>query len=220
MYKDNLVKVDHIFIFSNKGQEADDLVKFGLTEGSGRSHPGLGTRNRRFFFENFYLEILWVENESEAKSHSDIGIWERSNFENNGFSRFGLCLVNDVGTQQLFKDALKLQPDYYPQGKQLELFHNENKPYLPWIFQLPVISGKKRNLNEPTSYKSLGINKLTKTTFELHTTEIADDITNAIQNNSTIKFKVASTSFLILEFDGGKQQKTKRFEKIGLEIQY
>ena len=35
------MKVDHIFIFSNKGREADELLKFGLIEGSGRVHSGL-----------------------------------------------------------------------------------------------------------------------------------------------------------------------------------
>ena len=41
------LNIDHIFIFSNKGgKEADELVEFGLTEGSSRLHPGQGTTNR------------------------------------------------------------------------------------------------------------------------------------------------------------------------------
>jgi hypothetical protein len=45
------IEIDYIFIFSNKGKETDNLVAFGLTE-------GIGTLNRRIFFDNFYLEIL------------------------------------------------------------------------------------------------------------------------------------------------------------------
>ena len=63
------MEVDHIFIFSNnQGNEADELVDFGLTEGGNRVHPGQGTRNRKFYFENFFLKILWVNNESEITS--------------------------------------------------------------------------------------------------------------------------------------------------------
>lgn len=48
------MEVDHIFIFSNnQGREADELINFGLTEGSNRVHPGQGTRNRKFYFEIF-----------------------------------------------------------------------------------------------------------------------------------------------------------------------
>src|SRR4051794_34154336 len=56
--------IDHIFIFTdNKGRIADELVSFGLTEGSSRVHQGQGTTNRTFSFENFFLEIVWVHNE-------------------------------------------------------------------------------------------------------------------------------------------------------------
>lgn len=65
--------IDHIFIFVNSEDEANELVNFGLTEGIGNVHKGIGTANRRFFFENFYLEILWVENENKAKSVDEIG---------------------------------------------------------------------------------------------------------------------------------------------------
>ena len=71
------MNIDHIFIFVDSKQSADELIDFGLSEGSGNVHKGIGTANRRFFFENFYLEILWVENEGEAQSVEEIGIWER-----------------------------------------------------------------------------------------------------------------------------------------------
>jgi len=214
------MKIDHIFIFSDKGKEADELVNAGFSEGSGRHHSGLGTRNRRFFFEDFYLEILWVENEEEAKSHPSLGLWERSNFRMNDFSRFGLCLVNDEKTDQLFENAPTFQPDYYPEGKQIELFSNMDKPFLPWIFRLPNRSGKKSNLDEPTSYDNLGISQLTKAIFETKTTKIDDKIVDAIEHRSTIEFILGQTDGLILEFDNVQQQKTIRFEQLGIAIHY
>lgn len=91
------MKIDHIFIFSDKrGKEADDLVNFGLTEGGSRLHPGQGTTNRKFHFENFFLEILWVVNEEDINNETTAKtkLSERSKFNENGQSPFGLCLVN------------------------------------------------------------------------------------------------------------------------------
>jgi len=57
------VEIDHVFVCRSAGApEADFLIKHGLLEGSGNSHPGPGTANRRFFFSNAYLELLWVAN--------------------------------------------------------------------------------------------------------------------------------------------------------------
>ena len=58
------MEIDHIFIFTDdKGQVADKLVESGFVEGSNRVHIGKGTTNRKFYFKNFFLEILWVHNE-------------------------------------------------------------------------------------------------------------------------------------------------------------
>ena len=107
------MEIDHIFIFScANGKEAGHLVEFGLTEGSNRLHLGQGTTNRKFYFDNFFLEILWVVNEKEIQSKltAKTKLWERSQFETNGSSRFGLCLVNSSSTDQLFMSSEIYQP--------------------------------------------------------------------------------------------------------------
>ncbi|AFY78420.1 MAG: hypothetical protein IGR93_19055 [Hydrococcus sp. C42_A2020_068] len=54
-------ELDHLFICTAIGApEADRLLSFGLTEGTPNIHPGQGTANRRFFFHNVMLELLWV----------------------------------------------------------------------------------------------------------------------------------------------------------------
>ena len=107
--------IDHIFIFSqNQGQEADELVNFGLTEGSSRVHTGQGTTNRKFYFENFFLEILWVHKEKEIRSEpvATTRLWERSNFESNSLLPFGLCLANTDDTDTIFQGSNRYQPEY------------------------------------------------------------------------------------------------------------
>jgi hypothetical protein len=91
------VTIDHIFIFTDdNGKVADELVDFGLAEGSNRIHVGQGTTNRKFYFDNFFLEILWVHNVNEIASDKTkpMGLFQRAEYKTNLFSPFGLCIVN------------------------------------------------------------------------------------------------------------------------------
>ena len=63
------LELDHAFIGCAQGApEAAALLRLGLVEGPGNTHPGQGTANRRFFFENFMLELLWVSDPAEAQN--------------------------------------------------------------------------------------------------------------------------------------------------------
>jgi len=102
------MKVDHIFIFSeHKGGEAEALLQLGMIEGSSRRHPGQGTVNRKFYFNNFFLELLWVVDEQEIRQSptKETQLWERSTFRSNHMSRFGLGLVNTKDTDRLFDNS-------------------------------------------------------------------------------------------------------------------
>ena len=60
--------------------EAAWLVEFGLVEGSPNVHPGQGTANRRFFFDNAFLELLWVADAAKAQADGParrMRLWER-----------------------------------------------------------------------------------------------------------------------------------------------
>lgn len=61
------LSLDHFFILTKPGaHEAERLLELGLTEGPANTHPGQGTANRRFYFANNMLELLYVNNEQEA----------------------------------------------------------------------------------------------------------------------------------------------------------
>lgn len=63
------MQIDHLFIRARVGApEAALLRSFGLSEGSGNRHPGQGTENRRFFFHNAFLELLWIADDDEVRS--------------------------------------------------------------------------------------------------------------------------------------------------------
>ena len=86
-------ELDHLFICTSYGApEADQLVRFGLTEGASNRHPGQGTACRRFFFHNAYLELLWGDDPAEAQCDEvrRTGLWERCSRRGRGASPFGL----------------------------------------------------------------------------------------------------------------------------------
>ena len=87
-----MFELDHIFVLCEPGApEADELLAAGFVEGQGYVHRGQGTANRVFFFQDFYLEFLWVHDEAEARSSvtAPTQLWERWSQRQYGASSFG-----------------------------------------------------------------------------------------------------------------------------------
>lgn len=215
------MEIDHIFIFSNNnGKEAEKLVEFGLTEGSSRIHSGQGTMNRKFYFENFFLEVLWVCNESEIRSEltSKTKLWERSRFMENNYSPFGLCLVNSKSTDKLFEQSEIYQPSYFPEGMSIDIITNEKSQNLPWTFRLPYRDEKKAH-NEPTNHNN-GIRKLTRVEFETPLNKDENGFKYYFERTGNIDFKSTSRNHLNLEFDDFSQKKVMELKELNLTIKY
>jgi hypothetical protein len=88
-------ELDHVFIYTSMGaSEAEVLKDLGLTEGPANDHPGQGTANRRFFFHNAMLELLWVHDPAQAQNvHTrPTCLWERWRGRQRDTSPFGICL--------------------------------------------------------------------------------------------------------------------------------
>jgi len=206
--------IDHIFIFVDSKEIANTLVDFGLTEGSGNVHKGIGTANRRFFFENFYLEILWVENKLESQSIEEIGIWERSNYVSSEYSRFGLCLKNTNDTDAIFTNSIQWKPKFLKDNEYVNILTSKK---LPWIFRFPA-NRTTILQDEPKTHK-IGIKNLTKVIFTLPKTDFHEKL-NHLENNSIVKMKNEKTNALILEFDNGKKGIIKKIKELDLVIKY
>ncbi len=87
-------ELDHLFIMVSEGApEADFLIPFGFKEGKPNRHRRQGTLNRRFFFQNMMLELVWVSNSKEATNEKTrpTGLWDRWNNRDTK-SPFGICM--------------------------------------------------------------------------------------------------------------------------------
>ena len=214
------MRVDHIFIFSgDEGVVANLLVEFGLSEGSNRIHKGQGTTNRKFYFHNFFLEILWVHNVQEIKSEltGPSGLWERSEFSDNGFSRFGLCLVNAEETDLLFRNAFAYRPKFLPDPLQIDVLNNDHQSTLPWTFRLPF-KGNSDFTSEPLIHKQ-NVKKLTRACFE-YSGVVKDGFLKYFKEPGQAQFKKTHRNWLTLTFDEERQGKNVDFDSLNLTIKY
>lgn len=119
------VELDHVFVCVSQGApEAEYLTRFGLIEGPANVHPGQGTANRRFFFKNAMLELLWVENPDEARNEqtAPTKIWDRWSRRLDGAaSPFGIILRPvQEGITPPFA-GWEYRPNYFPPGISLHI---------------------------------------------------------------------------------------------------
>jgi len=87
--------LDHLFVCCAEGApESARLVRLGLAEGSPNTHPGQGTACRRFFFENAYIELIWVTDAQEAQAEraARTRLWSRWSQRAAGASPFAIIL--------------------------------------------------------------------------------------------------------------------------------
>lgn len=94
-----ILELHHFFILTEPlAPEAELHTEMGLIEGPPNDHPGQGTDDRRFFFCNSALELLYVRDAAEAEE----GPARRLRFPERatqlGASPFGLVLSRQSGT--------------------------------------------------------------------------------------------------------------------------
>ena len=136
------VEIDHVFVSASVGApEAQRLIDLGLVEGSSNRHPGQGTANRRFFFANAMLELIWVENEAEARSEDEparrLHLWERWSGRDAGACPFGVCLRPRAGQSDVAPfPAWEYRPVYAPAG--MPIANNSTVDTEPLVFYIPT----------------------------------------------------------------------------------
>lgn len=89
------VEIDHLIVCCDRGApQAAALIAAGLREGSANVHVGQGSANRRFFFENAYLELLWIDDPEDAKREPvrRTRLWERWLRRDGSACPFGVAL--------------------------------------------------------------------------------------------------------------------------------
>lgn len=129
------MELDHIFMFVAPDSDAiDRLSALGLVETYRRTHPGQGTTNVCYCFDNLFLELLWVTDSEEASSPliKRTLLLERSQWVKNGANRFGIAWR---GTSDI--EVWNFAPPYLPDGLHIPVAIDSDDLTQPMMFQSP-----------------------------------------------------------------------------------
>jgi len=149
------LEVDHAFIAcAREAPEADALLRAGIVEGSRNTHPGQGTANRRFYFENFMLELMWVADAAEAQSAQTrrTRLWDRWSQRQSGVSPFGIVFraAGDQDSAAPFP-TWAYYPSYLPRGLAIQIAE-ETTLHEPELFYLPFLKMPGVRAGEPLNH--------------------------------------------------------------------
>jgi hypothetical protein len=139
-----VLELDHMFVAVTHGApEISGLVGAGFKEGERNCHAGQGTASTGVFFENSYVELLWLEDRHEAESASirRTCLAQRADPRQNVMPfGFGFRPAKDSEGSYPF-GTWDYRPPYLPAGAVIPTGINSDRLAEPLFFILPWKSG-------------------------------------------------------------------------------
>ncbi|MEO1747861.1 MAG: VOC family protein [Pseudomonadota bacterium] len=128
------IELDHIFWMVPKDdvdRVAAAMSALGLKESYRRQHPGQGTSNICYCFENAFLEILWLEDEADARSPA-IARTKLADRALGQANPFGIAWRGDANVSMW-----DFKPPYLPKGVVIPMAVASDDHDLPLLFSFP-----------------------------------------------------------------------------------
>ncbi|MGK4001439.1 VOC family protein [Sorangium sp. So ce1036] len=138
--RDDSLALDHLFVLVERGApERVALESAGLRESFRRSHPGQGTANVCFCFDNAYLELLWVEARDELASPlvARTRLAARAAWRRTGASPFGVAVRSAPPGAPLPFATWDYRPPYVPEGVAIDVALASADLRQPFLFRPP-----------------------------------------------------------------------------------
>jgi hypothetical protein len=196
------LRLHHVFVCTSVGApEAQALLDAGLVEGSPNTHPGQGTANRRFFFENGFLELLWVHDEREAQSAltAPTQLWDRWAGRGRTTNPFGLCFSSAQGVDSTLPFPTRgYLPGYLPDGRCF-LFVDKLAISEPEVFVLSWPQAQSSPATEPTNHP-LGLRELRSVSVGLPDPNAVSESLHAIRDAGLVTLHRSAAPELVIEF--------------------
>ena len=203
------LELDHIFICCSVGApEADRLVHFGIAEGEPNTHPGQGTANRRFFFHNAFLELVWVSDSLEAQSPlvRRTGLWERWSRRGSSASPFGICCRHVPGEgNEIPFSTWEYRPPYLPAPLVIQMGTNSETVNEPLLFY--VSFGRRPDQADASRQQPLehsaGLRSITRVRIcQPQREPVSPELHAVAQSCDWLRFGSASEYLMEIGFDG------------------
>ncbi|WP_374362494.1 VOC family protein [Pseudoduganella danionis] len=205
------MELDHIFLRTSAGApEAALLLELGLTEGSANQHPGQGTANRRFFFHNAFLELLWIASPAEVSNAatSPTQLAQRLAPEQTA-SPFGLCFRPSEADSTPPFPSWPYRPAYLPAGMQVDIASNTPLYEPMWFYLAQAVPPTQAEAarRQPLQH-TLGVNAISAISVTVPGTEDWSAAALAARACTGLRLQRGSAHLLELTFDQGRQGRT------------
>lgn len=212
-------ELDHLLVCTGRGApEGDELVRFGLREGPPNRHPGQGTACRRFPFKNAMIELIWVEDESEARSEETrrTMLWERWSQRDRGVCPFGVCVrpAGDGSGEAAPFPAWAYKPSYLPDPLAMEIGDaGVDEPMWVYLGFMRRADRERHFAGHPAGVRE--ISGLTLTSSAMVSSATAE----AMLANGVLSTRTGERYLLEVELDGGRSGRMKDFQP-GLPLMF
>ena len=218
--------LDHIFILTDPGAPvADRIAELGLTEGSDNQHPGQGTANRRFFFNNTTLELIYIDDEQECIDGPGRDLDFPGRYQQTVASRFGLVArLPTAGTTPTFS-YWPYFPQYFPDGTHFLVGKNSSNPVEPLCICMPpnLFNGANKVAQAEALLQKEPVNtgwQLTSLQLTLPVTSVSDTLA-AFAHSKPVSLEFGDEHHLKLGFNDRRENQSRCFApEIPLTIEY
>src|SRR5512140_935765 len=119
MAKPESFELDHVFVCGPAGEAAiAPIVNAGFRVGINREHPGQGTYNTCFFFDNAYLELFHLRREEDTQSPAiaPLSLSQRLRWRDTDACPFGMSLRPAPGNHDCPFATWDYAAPYLPPG--------------------------------------------------------------------------------------------------------
>ncbi|MDZ8186590.1 MAG: hypothetical protein RMX96_17290 [Nostoc sp. ChiSLP02] len=211
------LELDHIFVcVKPEAPPAELLTTFGLIEGTRRIHRGQGTANVCFFFENAYLELLWLFDTHEIQSPLVrlTGLWERCRWQETQACPFGIAFRStalDLG--KIPFSTWDYHAKYLPPEASIPIATNSDNLSEPLIFisptnKKPIDYALERQL--PLVHK-VGFKEITALQVILPSTQNFSPEVRTLIELGLVQFSQGNFYQVQIKFDNGKKGNLQDF---------
>ena len=136
-----MTAIDHVFVFpSDLERLRHRLEGVGLEPSFERDHPGQGTANVCYCFDNLYLELLWVK-DAAARLNPHVA---RTALIERGTGAMSACPVGiawrDGPGRPLDLKTWNYAAPFLPAGSSIDVAIESESPQAPFLFRSPGTS--------------------------------------------------------------------------------
>lgn len=205
------MRIDHLFIRSRAGAPEGELLRsLGLSEGSGNRHPGQGTENRRFFFNDAFLELLWIADDDEVRNAQTSPTLLAERLADGGPAcPFGVCFRPSGDDSGAPFPCWDYAPPYLPPGMRIGIGADVPSSEPMWFFLSKGIapSAYAEARRQPLNHAA-GVKTITSVTLTLPSPARSASA-RAASAGTQLTLREGDAYLMEIHFDHGAQGQTR-----------